>query len=144
MADDCIFCGCTAGWHNTPGSKSKPAQNKQRQSTWCLWMPLYVKCLERRLRLKRLLSALGLAASHVTGIDLKTDRGRSNIAGVWLENNSLVTLLPSNYAKTDSLVPTFKTEGEPAIDAHHSSFNITHRIAIPTWDVNKTISCHWL
>lgn len=42
MADVCIFywstvkyagCGCTAGWHDTPGSQSKPEQNKQRQST---------------------------------------------------------------------------------------------------------------
>lgn len=41
-ADDCIFyrggggevCGCTAGWRNTPGSQSKPAQkHKRRQST---------------------------------------------------------------------------------------------------------------
>lgn len=44
MADDCVFywggsCVCTAGWHNTPGSQSKPALNKQRQSAWCLWMP---------------------------------------------------------------------------------------------------------
>lgn len=57
-----------------------------------------------------------------------------------VENNSLVTLLSSIYAKTDSLVPSFKMEGEPAIDAHHHSFNITRRTAIPTRDVNKAVS----
>lgn len=60
------------------------------------------------------------------------------------ENNSLATLLPSNYAKSDSLVPSFKMEREPATDAHHHSFNLAHRTATPTWHVNKTISCHQL
>lgn len=34
----------------------------------------------------------------------------------------------------------FKMEGETAIDAHHHSFNITRRTAIPTRDVNKAVS----
>lgn len=56
-------------------------------------------------------------ASWLHCIDLKKDRGKSNIAGVSLKNCSLVTVLSSNYAKTGSLLPSFKVGGEHIITA---------------------------
>lgn len=81
MADNCIFywgsgCSCTAGWHNTARSQSKPAQNNQRQSTWGLWMPRCVKQLCVSKLLCRFLASLYW---H------EKDRGQSNIVGLLLK-----------------------------------------------------------
>lgn len=132
MADDCIFycgggCSCTAGWQDTPGSESKPPQNKQRQSIWCLWMLLCVKSLKHELRLKSPLSHRGFAASDAPALTWKGTEGKAVETVSSALENKLLALLLSNRANN-----------QPAIAANHHSFNITDRIAIPTWDVNET------
>lgn len=114
MADDCIFywgdgCGCTAGWHNTPGSQSKASA---KQTTPINLVPLDASltwshsstgCVSKVFR--RDLARLRPALLH-----WPENRQRAKQYSRRLLENSLVTLLSSNYAKTQSLVPSFKTE----------------------------------
>lgn len=90
MADDCIFyrgggCGCTAGWHNTPGSQSKPAQ---KQTTPISPVPLDAS--QREVTQAPAVSPKSSVTSWLcclwcVCVALKTDRGHSNIERVELK-----------------------------------------------------------
>ncbi len=90
MADDCIFywgggCGSTAGWHNTPGVSVKA---NGKQTTPINLVPLDASL--REVTQAQAVSQKSSAASWLCSlpcycIDLKTDRGQSNIVSVYLK-----------------------------------------------------------